>query len=365
MRALSPDAFGRPVELVVRLQVLEELELAEAAARTLRSGTDPEALHDFRVALRRLRSLLRAFREELGRPASKKIRRELGALARATSSGRDAEVGLSWLQDLGPPARPVERAGFEAVRAALARQLAAAIERVEQEVLPAFQELAPRLRRRLARLRLELDLTDGTDFEPHRSYRSTLLERTLEQRVRLESSLDQIVDCSQEDEAHRTRIEAKRLRYLLEPAATHLPGGLIAVRNLRQLQDALGAFQDLNVLGRLLVEELARAESEQARQAASRVLAGVRPRELSSLPPHRRARPGILELLSRLTDRRNALFESIERDWLESGAARREELLAALSELIAALERAEPERGRAPGASGAPGSPVAPLLGPE
>ena len=55
---------------------------------------DREALHDFRVAVRRLRSVLRAYRRWLGRAAARKARRRFRSLAATTNDGRDAEVQL-------------------------------------------------------------------------------------------------------------------------------------------------------------------------------------------------------------------------------------------------------------------------------
>src|SRR5262249_21392268 len=58
---------------------------------------EPDAVHDFRVALRRLRTTLRAFRGYLDGCASKLIRRDLKRLARASGDSRDLQVQRSWV----------------------------------------------------------------------------------------------------------------------------------------------------------------------------------------------------------------------------------------------------------------------------
>ena len=82
------DLAARSVDEGCRLVALKHLAQAEAARARL--GADSEALHDFRVALRRLRSISRAYRRWLGRP-KRKLQRRLRRLVEATGVG----VGLA------------------------------------------------------------------------------------------------------------------------------------------------------------------------------------------------------------------------------------------------------------------------------
>ena len=59
---IPADLLARPAEEAVRRLALVQLERAAAARSQLVEGDREEALHDFRVALRRLRSLLRSHR---------------------------------------------------------------------------------------------------------------------------------------------------------------------------------------------------------------------------------------------------------------------------------------------------------------
>src|SRR5215470_20083008 len=88
--------LAMPVQEGVRLRALELLEAARSERARLDSPRDVEAVHDFRVALRRLRSLLKAHRPHLGKKVEK-LRKELGAVAETTGQARDAEVQLEWL----------------------------------------------------------------------------------------------------------------------------------------------------------------------------------------------------------------------------------------------------------------------------
>ena len=90
------DLLDRPAPEGARLRALELLDAARAARPRLDDPTDVEAVHDFRVALRRLRSVLKAHKPLLGRNVDR-LRRDLGDVAGATGQARDAEVQIGWL----------------------------------------------------------------------------------------------------------------------------------------------------------------------------------------------------------------------------------------------------------------------------
>src|SRR4051794_1639437 len=90
------ELLTRPRDEACRVVALKYLE--QAAEAKGRFGADPEALHDLRVALRRFRSTVRAWRGVLSRPRRRR-RAELRRLIAATSEARDAEVMLTLLAE--------------------------------------------------------------------------------------------------------------------------------------------------------------------------------------------------------------------------------------------------------------------------
>src|SRR5690606_29289488 len=78
-----------------RLLAWFHLGNARAARRRLGSPEDSEALHDFRVALRRLRSVLQDWRRPTSDTIPGRYLRHLRRLARATGPSRDLEVRLA------------------------------------------------------------------------------------------------------------------------------------------------------------------------------------------------------------------------------------------------------------------------------
>jgi CHAD domain-containing protein len=222
---------------------LDHLDSAAKARRRLKRNTDPEALHDFRVALRRLRSVLRAYRPWLD-AVPKKLRRRLRAIARATSAGRDAEVCLAWLDDQnGVPDIECDR-----FRTRLERLRDEAYAHVRADVLAAFADVEPRLRRRLKAIRRDKPAAKT-------SYAAAAAERLQEHIARVAADLARIESVADVATIHDARIQAKRLRYLLEPLAdAELPTARVAVKDLKVFQDETGLLCDGFVRRGLIAE---------------------------------------------------------------------------------------------------------------
>src|ERR1017187_3030268 len=93
---LTADLLDAPVRHTASVVALALLDVVVAQRGRLPDGS--YALHDFRVALRRLRTWLRAFRPWLPDTGRRNTRHALAALADASNHARDAEVGLAWLE---------------------------------------------------------------------------------------------------------------------------------------------------------------------------------------------------------------------------------------------------------------------------
>src|SRR5438094_755299 len=100
-----------PAPSAARRIAMTLLDAASAARERLTKVDDQEALHDFRVAMRRLRSTLRAYQPQLAALVPAKLRRRLRELARATGEARDVEVQIAWLERRRTELPPGRRAG--------------------------------------------------------------------------------------------------------------------------------------------------------------------------------------------------------------------------------------------------------------
>ena len=101
-----------PLEQVVQRLALAQLDAAATACARVADRDDAEALHDYRVALRRLRSLLRAYAPWYD-PVPKHLRKRLRRLVRATNAARDTEVQIEWLRHTLPRLKAGARSGLD------------------------------------------------------------------------------------------------------------------------------------------------------------------------------------------------------------------------------------------------------------
>lgn len=302
-----------PAEEAARLIALALLDRTADAARRLGDPTDPTALHDFRVASRRLRSSLQAYRPELAAGVSPRLRRRLARLARRTGQSRDAEVFLLWERDQAAGLSERQQAGLrwhlersEARRRRHDRHL---IRRVHRR----FARLERRLRRRLERFRLEIE----RDPDRRRHEAATVIgSRILQAGGDLEVRLAAVRTMVDPAPPHRARLGVKRLRYLLEPLRTELAGVEPLIARLRELQRLLGELRDSRAQRVALLADLPRAELEHIRRLARAVRDPAGGGAADAGDP----RPGLLALAERLEEREAEAFARLRGEWL-AGAA--------------------------------------------
>jgi CYTH domain-containing protein len=121
-----------------------------------------------------------------------------------------------------------------------------------------------------------------------------------------------------EGPAHRARIAAKRLRYLLEPIRSEVDGVEPLIGKLRELQDALGELRDSRTQRAALHRDLAKAGREHERRLDAAVRAGVE--HPPALDDGDDPRPGLLALAERLEEREAEAFARLRADWLVGAA---------------------------------------------
>jgi len=309
--ALPADILVRLPEEGARRLALEFLAEAAQAAARLRKGSDPQALHDFRVGVRRLRSTLAAWKEVLKGSARKKHRRILRALAARTGAGRDLEVAVEWVTNVAQEALPAEQVGMHWLIERLKARSEQALAEVRATVPQQFEGLLPRLRRGLLRCCLALDALQG-----RASLAQALVPRVRGHTRQLVERLSAIPSAGGQAEMHAARICGKRLRYLLEPLRGSLDGASELVAECKVLQCVLGDLHDV---------EVQRVTLDEARGAAGR--------QLQAAP----LLPGLQALASRLQERQAELRIRLERGWLGDGAAK---LAAAAGRVLRACAEA-------------------------
>lgn len=215
---------------------------------------DEDAVHDMRVAARRLRSTLRTFRGMWDRERSEQLRSELTWLADQLGAVRDSQVMARRLSDavhaerdeliMGPVAARIR----ETLTSDTTKAHAALLETLAGE--------------RYVRLLEDLDafvdapgLNDvGTRWVRKRGRRAVWrADRLLDEAT----MADQSVDGDDRDvRLHEARKAYKRARYAVEvfKPVVGKPASRLAKR-LGDLQDVLGAHQDAIITGQMLRQQ--------------------------------------------------------------------------------------------------------------
>ncbi|MFN8571320.1 MAG: CHAD domain-containing protein [Gemmatimonadaceae bacterium] len=280
----------------------------------LRVPGDIEALHDFRVAVRRLRSWMRMMDGDLEGSHPRRVRQALREYGQRSNAGRDAEVLREWLAattgELMPRHRPAAR---WLMRQQDARHLTADRE-LHVALDGTFDAVMQKLERRLRRFRTVVHL-DTERAEP--SLAARVAERARAQGAVLRHALERVQDVEDDAAIHEARIAGKRLRYLLEPLVASHPAFQSLIDRLKGLQDALGAVHDAHVWGAALHRTLQQAADEEGRSLQRVATGAAAQRGRSALP----SRSGLMALAGKMHDHAARQFDVYRADWVEGGGA--------------------------------------------
>jgi CHAD domain-containing protein len=213
--------------------------------RNVRADTDIEAVHQLRVATRRLRAVLASLDPVAPTKQVRTYRKELRRLARASSAVRDCDVFLAEVDQYAASLPEEQRPGLEPLTAALQQDRAKA-----REIL--LKQLASRryadFKRTFTRFTSD-GREDWNNTLRVRDLAGSTIWRSYEGLRAYELTIDPQAGSNNPAEAlHQARIAGKRLRYVLEMFAETLgPDADQVIDPLKELQDHLGALQDVAV----------------------------------------------------------------------------------------------------------------------
>lgn len=284
-----PMSETSPEEGARRIAIGFSIEAHEAALRLL-AGNDVEALHDLRVALRRLRSLIRFFDEELSESLRGRIRKRIRTIARATGDARDAEVQLAWIEAQLSRHDWTERAGARWWAAALSQRKESAYEELKDSLVPELLKLLPKLEVDLGHFREERSLVGD---RPRARFGERIARHLRAETAKLAAALTSVRTIDDESIAHEARIHGKRIRYLVEPLKGELEEAREGARALRMLQEKLGRLNDLAVR----TNALGAAMEAQALDRARRLAHAATSKEGELDEPIAGEEPGLASLL--------------------------------------------------------------------
>ncbi len=231
----------------------------------LRDGDHPEAIHQMRVALRRLRAVLAMFKRVIPCAEFESFRAEAKSLATAMGSARDCDA-LREMIETGPLGHFGERKDFSPLLDALeARRLDAYSQARALLAAPAPTLFALRLNAFVAQ-RGWRNALSGEELailtEPAADFAAEALQRLYKRVLRRGKNLAALPD----DARHQARIALKNLRYGSEFFASCFRDNRSAafIRAIANLQNLLGAHNDAAAADQFLRQA---HEAEAARAA--------------------------------------------------------------------------------------------------
>ncbi|WP_035365925.1 CHAD domain-containing protein [Pseudodonghicola xiamenensis] len=240
-----PLAPGEPAARAAAALIGAHIAVARQNEGGVIADIDTEFLHDYRVSLRKVRSVLSLFRGVYDAALTDELKRAFSDLMAPTGRLRDLDVYLLE-RDLYFDLLPATlHSGLSAMFDLFARERAAEQAKLARRFgEQAYADQIGRLQRVFA----EPDaLAKGpmADY-PVLGYARKLIWARYHKVCKLAA---EITDKTPDNEVHALRIGCKKLRYLMEFFAPLFPASQMAplIKPLKRLQDGLGLFNDYAV----------------------------------------------------------------------------------------------------------------------
>lgn len=240
-----------PAREAVGRIVLAMLAIASRNLPGLMSELDTEFLHDYRICLRKIRSILSLVKDVYPAEEPLRIRKLLGDMARQTNRLRDLDVYLlareEYLALLPPVLRPTLVGMFDDFLAERKVELKRTVLKLRKKSNHQFF------------MEMETFFTEHTVHETSPAADlpiGNLVFQSIRKRYRKICRIAAGVGVDTPDPVlHQIRIECKKLRYLMEFFSELIPAGEEAelLRLLRRLQGRLGDFNDASVQQKTLL----------------------------------------------------------------------------------------------------------------
>ncbi|MDQ6917012.1 MAG: CHAD domain-containing protein [Pseudomonadota bacterium] len=260
-----------------------------ANAPGVAAGAGDEFVHQARVGVRRLRSLLTLIEDLMGAAATAPVVEELQWLSTPLGAARDWDVFAT--DALAAVARslrhPQSRRDVGVLRGRVTR------ERIARHVEAGTAAASPRLQRLLLSSSALLASMQSPTADPRlRAPARGMAREVLEHRARRLAKRGAHLERLSPAQRHRARIEAKKLRYVAEIFAPLFPAARTKayLASLGRLQGALGHLNDLATGERLLDELAPRARTERLVHGAGIVRGWLSGAEAPALADCARAR---------------------------------------------------------------------------
>jgi CHAD domain-containing protein len=270
LRAPTPPKPGKSSR--ARLAGALEAQYREILTHDPRTrlGDDPDALHDHRVAVRRLRAMLRAARPVIDRRWADELRVSLKGAGRALAEVRDLDVLIEEVRGDVAEVQGADRAGGGSILEALAERRG----RAQTELSAALTDAAY--------LSL-LNRLEHAVRKPRFSGAGSLAKTVAREHRRARRKGRELSKSPADGQLHEVRKAVKRARYAAElSAAVGSTGTRKYLKRAKRVQDVLGDHQDAVVASRLLEELRGRLPQHESQVALTALIGRQEARRAAS-----------------------------------------------------------------------------------
>lgn len=257
---IKPD---EPMAEAVRKVMYRQYQVMLVNEAGCRSGKSIDAVHDMRVATRRLRVAFRLFGSYYKRGLVRDLETDLRKTGRTLGAARDLDVFNKTARQYLRTLPKQQRSDLDPLLASWKRERQLASRTlVEYFDSPRYRRLVDKLGDFLA--------TPGAGTINNKATAAPVQVRhvlvsTIWQRYETVRAYEAVLPKAPPEMLHALRIECKYLRYTLEFFQEALaPGIAPVIRQVIAVQDHLGEIQDAEVANRLLADYLSKAFKEQA-----------------------------------------------------------------------------------------------------
>ncbi len=289
------------------LYMKEQIKELSRHLRGARLARDTEYVHQARVSSRRLRAALGMFEKCFPRQQSKKWQKQIKKLTSRLGAARDADVQIDFLKDFISKIPAADKGLRPGLRRVMLR-----VKQKRRKIQPKIVKVLDRIKKdgTIADMREETKKTEKRLSHQHIDIHSRYVFEQVNQQI--EKQLDTLLasqNCLENPDDklghHQMRIEAKRLRYMLEIG--NLPYGKLLTPNIgimKRLQSLLGKVHDCDVW----LEDLSRF-SEKEKKRTIKYFGRER--------PFSKFKPGIQYIVGHRYDDRKLFFEKSRALWKE------------------------------------------------
>ncbi len=250
----------------VRALALKQLDRFMSFEPKVLRGDDPDAIHDMRVASRRLQQVLDLLYPQPRPKEVQRLRRRIRRCRRSLGEVRNCDVMLQYVEKPLGRKRSARREAWTAVKHYL-------LERRSESFVKATRKMS-KVNLAVFYVHMKELLLTPPAPQPHGYHEAAdaaalqptplpFPERIAEALTGVWNAFVDQISLSHRDSSgpviHGARIAAKRVRYLLEVVREfEVAGSAEALAWLRRLQQHLGEWHDLEVLELMTVDMLAR-----------------------------------------------------------------------------------------------------------